>query len=100
MKTTPQSRAIRNYRSRLRKQGVARFEVLGLETDRDLIRSLAKKLIRNDPEAIQLRDEVNRKISDEPLKKGGILAALRKSPLVGLDIEMSRSPETGRKVDL
>ena len=100
MKITSQNRAIRSYRSRLRNQGVARFEVLGLETDRDLIRSLARRLIQNDPEAIQIREEVNRKIADEPAKKGGILAALRRSPLVGLDIEINRSRETGRKVDL
>jgi hypothetical protein len=100
MKVTPQNRAIRNYRSRLRKQGVARFEVLGLESDRDLIRSLAKRLTQNDPEAIQIRNEVSRKIAGEPPKKGGILAALRRSPWVGIDLEINRSLETGRTVDL
>jgi len=84
----------------MRKLGIARFEVLGLESDRDLIRSLAKRLTRNDPEAAQIRYEVSRKITDEPSKKGGILAALRRSPLVGIDLEINRSKETGRKVDL
>lgn len=32
-----------SYRSRLAKRGVARFEVLGTETDRDLIRALARR---------------------------------------------------------
>ncbi len=84
----------------MRKLGITRFEVLGLESDRDLIRSLAKRLTLNDPEAAQIRHEVSQKIADEPFKKGGILAALRRSPLVGIDLEINRSKETGRKVDL
>ena len=36
----------------------------------------------------------------EPPTKGGILAALRRSPLVGADLDLARSRETGRKVDL
>ena len=38
--------------------------------------------------------------ADEPPKKGGILAALRRSPLVGADLDLTRSREAGRKVDL
>lgn len=89
-----------NYRSRLRKKGVARFEVLGLDADRDLIRKLAKRLAQNDSEADRLRSEVRRTISDLPPKRGGILAALRRSPLVGLDLDFVRSTETGRKLEL
>jgi hypothetical protein len=37
--------------------------------------------------------------ANEPPKKG-ILAALRRSPLVGADLNLARSRETGRKVDL
>jgi hypothetical protein len=44
MSDTAQKRALRNYRSRLTKRGIARFEVLGLEADRDLIRSVARRL--------------------------------------------------------
>ncbi len=100
MSNTAQKRAIRNYRSRLLKRGVARFEVLGLDADRDLIRSLAKRLAQNDPEASRIRLEVMRTVSDIPRKKGGILAALRRSPLVGADLEMDRPFDPGRKVDL
>jgi hypothetical protein len=32
-------------------------------------------------------------------KKGGILAALRRSPLVGADLNLTRSIEAGRKVE-
>jgi hypothetical protein len=61
---------------------MARFEVLGLGADRDLIRSLAKRLAEDDPDAVRIRAAVIRTISGEPPKKGGILTALRRSPLV------------------
>jgi hypothetical protein len=99
MSNSAQKRAIKNYRSRLQKRGLARFEVLGLEADRFLIRSLAKRLAQDDPEASRIRSEVMRSVSDIP-KKGGILAALRRSPLVGADLNMERSIEAGRKVNL
>jgi hypothetical protein len=35
----------------------------------------------------------------EPPKKGGILAALRRSPLVGAELNPARSHEGGRKVN-
>ncbi|MBB5063724.1 hypothetical protein [Granulicella mallensis] len=100
MSNTAQKRAIKNYRTRLRKRGVARFEVLGLEADRDLIRSLAKRLAQDDPEANRIRVEVTRTVADTPRKKGGILAALRRSPLVGVELEVERPFDSGRKVDL
>jgi hypothetical protein len=34
----------------------------------------------------------------EPRTKGDILAALRRSPLVGADLNLTRSRETGRKI--
>ena len=95
-----QKRALRNYRSRLVKRGIARFEVLGLDTDRDLIRSLAKRLAEDDPDAVRIRATVSQTIAGGPPKKGGILAALRRSPLVGADLKLARSHQAGRKVDL
>lgn len=100
MGSKSQKRAIRNYRSRLQKRGMARFEVLGLDGDRDLIRSLARRLAEDGPEASQLRAAVSRTVSGEPPRKGGILAALRRSPLVGADVAPVRSFEPGRKVEL
>jgi hypothetical protein len=35
----------------------------------------------------------------KPPKNGGILAALRRSPLVGTDLNLARSREGGREVD-
>jgi hypothetical protein len=95
-----QKRAIRSYRSRLQRRGMARFVVLGLDGDRDLIRSLARRLAEDGPDALRLRAAVDRAISGEPLRKGGILEALRRSPLVGSDIAPVRQFETGRKVEL
>ena len=100
MSDTAQSRAVRNYRSRLAERGMARFEVLGRVTDRELIRSLAKRLIDDDPEAHRLRAVVSRCVAGESPRKGGILAALRRSPLVGADVIPRRPFETGREVDL
>jgi hypothetical protein len=99
MSTTPQKRAMTNYRKRLNQRGMARFEVLGLDGDRDLIRSLARRLAGGDPDSARIRATVRRTISAEPAK-GGILNALRRSPLVGADLDLNRPATLGRKVDL
>ncbi len=93
-----QKRAIQNYRSRLGARGLARFEVLGRDADRDLIRSLARRLAEEGPEASRLRAAVSQTIAGEPPRKGGVLAALRRSPLVGADLDLTRPREAGRKV--
>ena len=59
-----QKKALRNYRRRLAKRGMARFGA-----------------------------------ANKPPKKT-ILTALRRSPLVGADLNLTRQHETGRKVDL
>lgn len=99
MPNSSQKRAVRNYRKRLHERGMARFEVLGLDRDRVLIRSLAKRLAGNSPEAARIRAEVRRTISGPP-EKGGILDALRRSPLVGAELTLERSVTASRKVDL
>lgn len=68
MSHTAQKRAVKNFRSRLQKKGFARFEVLGLDTDRNLIRSLAKRLAQGDPEASRIRLEMMRTVADVPQK--------------------------------
>jgi hypothetical protein len=98
--SSSQKRAIQNYRSRLSERGLSRFEVLGRDEDRDLIRSLARRLADDTPEASELRATVSRSISGEPPAKGGILAALRRSPLVGADLDLDRPREEGREVDI
>jgi hypothetical protein len=100
MSTTPQKRALSRYRKSLNQRGMARFEVLGLDADRELIRSLAKRLAANGPDSSRIRTSVSLTISGEQPKKGGILNALRRSPLVGADLDLNRRVAAGRKVDL
>lgn len=95
-----QKRAVQNYRSRLGERGLARFEVLGRDSDRDLIRSLARRLAEETPEAAELRAVVDRAVMGEPPRKGGILAALRRSPLVGAELDLTRPREEGREVEI
>ena len=100
MSTSSQQRAIKKYRDRLAERGLTRFEVLGLGADRDLIRSLAKRLADDGPEATRLRATVRQFIAGEPPTKGRILEALRRSPLVGADLAPHRPRELGREIDL
>ncbi len=100
MSDTSQRRAIKNYRDRLVDRGLARFEVLGRGCDRELIRSLAKRLAEDGPDAGCLRGAVRQGIAGPAPQKGGILAALRRSPLVGADVAPTRPLEPGRKADL
>ncbi len=95
-----QRRAIQSYRSRLGERGLARFEVLGRDGDRDLIRSIARRLAEDTPEASELRATVSKSVGGEPPRKGGILAALRRSPLVGADLDLARPREEGRNVEI
>ncbi len=100
MSTTPQKRALKRYRKRLHQRGMARFEVLGLDADRQLIRSLARRLAGDGPDSARIRATVRLTISGEQPKKGGILNALRRSPLVGADLDLNRPLTPGRRVDL
>ena len=93
-----QKRAIQNYRARLTDRGLSRFEVLGRSADRDLIRSVARQLAVDGPQAERLRLAVSQTISGEAPKKGGILAALRRSPLVGASLKVTRPHIKGRSV--
>jgi hypothetical protein len=79
---------------------MARFEVIGRDTDRELVRSIARRLAEGGPDADRLRAAVSRTISGEPPRKGGILKALLASPLVGSELGLTRPREEGRKVDI
>lgn len=100
MSNAAQKRAMENYRARLSERGVVRFELQALESDRELIRTLARKLTGKGPEAGELRRTVQQAMEGESPKTGGIVAALRRSPLVGADLDLSRRREEGREVDL
>ena len=95
-----QRRATDNYRRRLAERGMARFEVLGRDADRELIRSLARRLAEEGPQADRLRKAVTSGIAGTPPRKGRILQALRRSPMVGEDAIPPRAFEPGREIDL
>jgi hypothetical protein len=100
MPSNAQKRAIENYRSRQSGRGVVRFELQAFEADRELIRALARKLVEEGPETGPVRQAVRQAVSGEARKPGGILAALRRSPLVGADLDLRRPRTQGRKVHL
>lgn len=98
MTSAAQAQALKNYRKRLTGRGMARFEVLGLATDRDLVRALAKRLAEDTPEAAEIRATLNDKVAPDTRKKGGILKMLRGWPIADLDLK--RPFVKPRKIDL
>jgi hypothetical protein len=90
MTQASQKRAVANHRRRLVERGVSRYEVRGLEKDKELVRKLAKRLVADDADAARLRTEMLRQVADEPPRRGGIWAALRRSPLVGANLHLER----------
>lgn len=100
VKKTSQRRAIDNYRDRLSKRGMVRFEVIGRDIDRELVRSVARRLAEGGPAADRLRAAVDRTISGTPPGKGGILKALLQSPLADSGLDLTRPREEGREVDI
>ena len=93
MGNAAQTRATRNYRARLTQRGFTRFEIMALETDRDLIRSLAKRLAEEGPEAEQVRSVVQTVITGEPPEARR--HSLRAAPLAA-DRRRSRSVASAR----
>ncbi|MDI4662861.1 hypothetical protein K9U40_00695 [Xanthobacter autotrophicus] len=100
MSKSSQQRAIANFRNRLAEKGLVRFEVTGRDSDRDLVRTLARRLAEGGPDSDRLRAVVNQNVGGEPPKKGGILKALLASPLIGSELDLTRPREEGRKVDI
>ncbi|MDE1991328.1 MAG: hypothetical protein KGI75_02450 [Rhizobiaceae bacterium] len=98
--STSQKRAIQNYRSRLEERGLARFEVLGRDEDRALIRALARRLAAGGADATHIRDVLTQAISEETPTKGGVYDWLRNSPLVGADLDLERVRGKVREIDL
>lgn len=69
----------------------------GLEADNALIRSIARRLAATDEAARTLRAELARRVADtEAPRIGGVLAALRRSPLVGAELDLTREETFGR----
>lgn len=54
---------------------------------------------RNRRKRLPKPDVARLEVASEPPLKGNILAALRRSPLVGVDLNLVRSRDLARKVD-
>jgi len=100
MSTTPQKRALSRYRKRLQQKGMARFEVLARESDRELIRWIARRLAADDADSAQIRAALRNAASAGLPRKGGILEVLRRSPLAGAGLDLSRPQPAPRKVEM
>ena len=81
-------------------RGVKRFEVMALGPDRELLRKLVRRLTDDGPEADRAQAAVKELVVDKPSSLGGILAVLRRSPLVGADLDLSRPRVEGHRIDL
>ena len=64
MNNAAQQRANKNYCARLAERGVRRFEVMALEIDRDLLRTLARRLAEDGPEADRARAPIEELVAD------------------------------------
>lgn len=64
------------------------------------LRSGSIQLAEDGPESKRLRATVSQTLTDEAPQRGGIYAALRRSPMVGAGIKVKREATPGRKVDL
>ena len=100
MAQASQRRAVANHRQRLAERGISRYEVRGLAKDKELVRKLAKRLSADDADAVRLRAEIMKQVSERPSARGGIWAALRRSPAVGADLDLTREIVPERDIDL
>ncbi|MGH7022273.1 MAG: hypothetical protein ACREEB_01635 [Caulobacteraceae bacterium] len=98
--TDAQRKAVQNYRRRLRDSGLERFEVRGREADKDLVRAVAKRLAEGGATSGELRATIEARVNQGRGERGGVLKALRRSPLVGAELELTRETLVGREVDL
>jgi hypothetical protein len=98
MASSSQTRAVQSYRKRLNRRGMARFEVLGLKKDRELVRAVTRRLAENTPEADEMRASMRQSISEKMNRKGTLLEVLRSWPIAELNLK--RPLVRGRKIDL
>ena len=98
MATNAQRKAVKEHRRRRSAAGIARFEVSAPAQDKELLRTLAKRLSQGG--AQQVRAELRKALSRESESEVGAIArALRASPLYGADIDFPREKAEMRKVE-
>ena len=94
-----QAKAIAKYRDRLAEKGMARFEVLGRKADRTLIRNVARAIAEDEQKAAAFREFAEKIVVEEEPKRGSILAAFRRSPWVGAELDLTRSTDDFRTIE-
>ena len=94
--TPVQRKAVDEYRERQKEKGFVRVEVNIPETDKPLIRDVAKGLRSGGETADKIRTAM--KIALNPYSGMGLRELLENSPLDELDLE--RSKETWRDIEL
>lgn len=75
---------------------IVQYEVAGLEVDRDMIRSLANRLATEGPHADPIRAKIKQLLAGQ----GSIAGALRRSPLVGANLDLTRDRISPREIGL
>jgi hypothetical protein len=91
----PQRKAVKNFRNRLKRQGMARLEVNVRKDDATLVRNVVRALSSPDQEQTAralLREHFGSKQTE------GLKALLAAAPLEG--INLSRERDFGRDIDL
>src|SRR5258708_39566751 len=100
MRQSAKPGAVADCGNRLAEKGLVRCAVPGRDSDRELVRTVARRLAEGGPEGGRLRSGVNQTISGGLPRKGGIVQALLASPLIGSELDLTRPREEGRKVDI
>jgi hypothetical protein len=94
-----QAKAVAKYRDRLANKGMARFEVLGRKADRMLIRDVARAIAENDEKNAAFREFAEKIVEENQPKRGSILAAFRRAPWVGAELDLTRSTDDARMIE-
>lgn len=91
-----QQEAVKNYRNRLKNQGLVRVEIQTPQGDAPLLREVAK-VLRSDPaQAAKIRAQISRVL--HPEARQGLKQLLAVAPLEGIDL--TRQQDFGREIDL
>jgi hypothetical protein len=93
-----QAKAVAKYRNRLADKGLTRFEVLGRKSDSALIRKLARTIAEDVAKAAALREFAEKIVGDEKQSRGSILAAFRRAPFIGAELDLTRSDDDARTI--
>jgi hypothetical protein len=96
-KSSTQKVTDRSDQNRTAARDISRYEVRGLERDKALVRRLAARLAASDTGAQSLRADLASKLATPPPQsRGGIYSALRRSPMVGADLDLNREKAADR----